>query len=68
MSDLTFLVSLVRDLNGVMDDLGPAPEEGHLALANVLDDPHHHAWLAAGHATEDAFLIWEVLRTRGGRR
>lgn len=63
LSDLAFLVSLVRDPDAVLDDLGPAPSDGHLAQAHVLDDRGHHAWSAAGSAAEDALLAWEVLRS-----
>lgn len=64
LSDLAFLVSLVQDPDEAVDDLGPVPADGHLSSADVLDDPRHHAWLAAGDAVEDALLVWDVLRAR----
>ncbi|WNV87641.1 hypothetical protein [Umezawaea sp. Da 62-37] len=62
LQDITFLVSLIDDLDQVLADLGTAPPDGHLALAAVLDDTGHHAWTAAGDASEDARLVWDALR------
>lgn len=65
LADITFLTSLVDDVDELMAALGPAPEGGYFGQASVLDDKDHHAWAAAGDQVEDARLVWETLRDNG---
>jgi hypothetical protein len=47
----------------MLSQLDPPSPKGHnFQLADVLDNPDHHAWAAAGDAKEDAQLVWSVLR------
>ncbi len=64
LTDLVHLVTLIDDVTEVLTHLGTAPPAGHLSLAEILDNTAHHAWAAAGTATVDAQLNWEVLRQR----
>jgi hypothetical protein len=60
--DLAFLASVIEDPGEILESLGPAPSEGHLGQAAVLDNPSHPAWSGAGDGVEDAQLTWDVLR------
>ncbi|WP_156212709.1 hypothetical protein [Lentzea aerocolonigenes] len=60
LEDLAFLTSLLTDPEPVIAGLGEAGSNLH--LADVLDDPGHHAWVAAGDLAEDGYLTWEVIR------
>lgn len=62
LRDVAFLVSLITDIDAIVDALGEPPANGRLELAADLDNPGHPAWAAAGEHAEDARLLWPVVR------